>query len=485
MKAYLDIQENFKIEAKKAKDKLPLSVWETYSAFANSDGGTILLGVSEDKDGKLFVTGVINSAKMLSDLWSSLNNNKQISANILKRKDVEVLKSGDLEYIKINVPRAENEIRPIYLNDNIKYSYKRDHSGDYKCTLAEINAMIRDQVVDFDLKALSEFDIGDLDMDSVHRYRNMFNQLKPNNPFNNLPDIGFLERIKALKVIDDIPRPTIAGLMFFGYDYKITNLYPSYFLDYQEKLTDDLNIRYTDRIHSDSGDWSGNIFDFYFRVVGKLTRDIELPFKLKEDNIHRISETSIHVAVREALANCLVNADFNFSRGLVIKKTYTELTFENPGSLRISLEQAHKGGISDPRNSTILQMFNHINVGERAGSGIPKIWQAFKDNNLKEPVLYEKINPNRTFLNLSFEKIVKVDIKTQLHIDARINAHLISGQELKIINYLREYKEITRKEVETILNVGPSRANIILKALMDKNIIKKVGESTATKYIPL
>ena len=217
-------------------------------------------------------------------------------------------------------------------------------------------------------------------MDSVHRYRNMFSQLKEDHIFNSLNDIKFLESIRAIKTIDEIPKLTIAGLLFFGKEYKIVQHFPAYFLDYQERMTDDSDVRYTDRIYSSTGDWSGNIFDFYFRVVGRLLLDIELPFQLQENSVHRISETSMHKAVREGLANCLVNADFTYTRGLVIKKTYNEITFENPGSLRVSIEQAFKGGISDPRNANILHMFNLINVGEKAGSGIPIIKKAFDEN---------------------------------------------------------------------------------------------------------
>jgi len=92
--------------------------------------------------------------------------------------------------------------------------------------------------------------------------------------------------------------------------------FPQYFLDYQEKF--DSKIRWSDRVVSSSGEWSGNIFDFFFKAATKLTSDIKRPFKL--DGIFRVDDTPVHKAVREALVNTLVNADYYGRQGIVIQK---------------------------------------------------------------------------------------------------------------------------------------------------------------------
>ncbi len=98
----------------------------------------------------------------------------------------------------------------------------------------------------------------------------------------------------------------------FGEEYNIVRSYPEYFLDYRELL--DPTTRWSDRLESSSGDWTGNLFDFYFRVYNKLIRNIKTPFKMVGGN--RVDDTPIHKAVREALANCLVNTDFSFPEAL-------------------------------------------------------------------------------------------------------------------------------------------------------------------------
>ena len=65
--------------------------------------------------------------------------------------------------------------------------------------------------------------------------------------------------------------------------------------------------------------------------------------------------------------------DFFLARGVVIKKDTGEIIMENPGSIRTGKDQMLKGGISDPRNKTLMKMFNMIGIGERAGSGVPDI----------------------------------------------------------------------------------------------------------------
>lgn len=87
-------------------------------------------------------------------------------------------------------------------------------------------------------------------------------------------------------------------------------------MDYRETL--DPTIRWKDRLQSSSGEWSGNIFDFYFRVYNKMIKDVKIPFKLVGGV--RVDDMPVHKALREALANCLINTDFYVPRGGLLKR---------------------------------------------------------------------------------------------------------------------------------------------------------------------
>ena len=188
----------------------------------------------------------------------------------------------------------------------------------------------------------------------------------------------------------------------FGDEYNIVRHFPEYFLDYREEL--DPTTRWSDRLRSSSGEWSGNVCDFYFRVYNKIIKDVKVPFKMSGGE--RVDDTPVHKAIREALANCLINADYHGLRGVVIRKEPDKLVLANPGYIRTGKKQMRLGGESDPRNKALVKMFNLINIGERAGSGVPNIFNVWADEGWEEPVIEERFDPDRTVLSLSFKKKV-------------------------------------------------------------------------------
>lgn len=76
-------KENNRIEAKKALGGLPRSIWETYSAFANTLGGVILLGVEEYKDKSLHPVNLPDPEGMVAEFWEIMNHSEKVSVNIL------------------------------------------------------------------------------------------------------------------------------------------------------------------------------------------------------------------------------------------------------------------------------------------------------------------------------------------------------------------------------------------------------------------
>jgi len=318
--------------------------------------------------------------------------------------------------------------------------------------------------------------------ETVKSYRSRHNAVNPDHVWHKLDDEAYLERIGALSIsdVDGKLHPTVAGLLMFGEEYKIRQEYPEYFLDYRELL--DPSIRWTDRIESSSGEWSGNLVDFFFDMERKLLRDIKRPFKL--EGITRVDETAVHKAIREALANCIVNADFNFSRGIVILKNPDSVVIENPGSIIAGKAQMLKGGISEPRNKTIMKMFNLIKIGERAGSGVPDIFDAWEEEGWVPPMVEEQYRPDRTILTLGFEKNgdKKSAIKTGDKKSAIKNGDKI-GKTIKNIEKIREYLvkhgDVKAKDISEYIGLGPSRTRELL-SLMDD--VELIGTNKTRRY---
>lgn len=316
MSRFDSYREDNRREVKKAKGGLPLSLWETYSTFANCDGGVIILGVKENKDGSWAVTGLENSAKLQKDFWDTVNNRNKVSVNLLTDGDVEAFEESGNVILVIHVPKAKREQKPVYINGNMfNGTFRRNWEGDYHCNRSEVLAMLRDQPEETaDMKVLPDMPLDVLNAETVHAYRNRHMVYRSEHVWERLSDAEYLERIGAAKISakDMKLHPTAAGLLMFGEEYKILYEFPEYFLDYREIL--DPTIRWTDRLQSSSGDWTGNLFDFFFRVYGKLVKDLKIPFKL--EGITRVDDTPVHKALREALANCIVNTDFYFPREL-------------------------------------------------------------------------------------------------------------------------------------------------------------------------
>ncbi|NBK91042.1 hypothetical protein D5278_03420 [bacterium 1XD21-13] len=165
----------------------------------------------------------------------------------------------------------------------------------------------------------------------------------------------------------------------------------------------DPSIRWTDRLQSSSGEWSGNLFEFYFRVYNKIIKNVKVPFKMVGGD--RIDDTPVHRALREVLANCLVNTDFFAPRGVVIKQENDILILENPGNIRVGKYQMKLGGQSDPRNKALMKMFNMIDIGERAGSGVPELFTVWEQESWEEPQIQEQMDGvERTIVILSFKQ---------------------------------------------------------------------------------
>ena len=396
-------KDNSQVEAKSAQYALPKSFWETYSSFANTNGGQIILGVSEDKDTKeLSVTGIDNPDAAEKQFWDTINNPQKVSCNILSNNDFNTITTEDGKTVFIiHVPRAMLELRPVYINnDIINGSFKRNHEGDYHMTKEEVSKMLRDACpYSYDQKVYDELPLSVLSDDTITKFRRYHEGHKENHPWSKLPKEQYLLMIgaAAFSESDSVAHPTMAGLLMFGEEHVITRFFPDYFLDYRENL-DPGKVRWTDRVQSISGEWSGNVFDFYLLVNNKLVMDLKVPFKLR--GMERVDNTPLHDAVREAFINCLSNADYFGRCGIVIRKNIDSIVYENPGSIRVGKEQMMRGGISDARNKTIMKMFNLLGYGEKAGSGIPMIIQAAEEFGLPSPEVSENLEFDRTLFTI-------------------------------------------------------------------------------------
>ena len=123
IEAILSAGERVTLECKKAQRSVPNSLWETYSAFANTYGGIILLGVVEhmeehDASKHFEIVGVDDADKIRKDFWNTINSREKVNINLLRDEDVQTIDADGKSVVVINVPRAESTMRPIYTDDS-------------------------------------------------------------------------------------------------------------------------------------------------------------------------------------------------------------------------------------------------------------------------------------------------------------------------------------------------------------------------------
>ena len=389
-------------ECKDAFGGLPDSLWESYSSFANTDGGVILLGVKE-VDRKFSIAGVPKAATLIKRFWDGVNNREKVSVNILFDRHVYSVKCRGRDVVVIEVPRADRRERPVYVGrDVFDGAYRRNGEGDYKCSREAVLAMLRDASdVTADATVLESLTVADLNADSIRHYREEFSRFRPRLAWNKLSDEEFLKKIGAVGRGDDGNlHPNIAGLVCFGDFVTIMHELPNYFLDYRERSSD--SARWGDRVCSSDPTWSGNIVDFFYRIYDKVTSGVKTPFALDE-NDRRIDETDVHEAVREVVANALIHADYHGRQGIVVEKRFNEIQVSNPGTMRISKEVAIEGGRSDPRNAQVFNIFSLIGIGERSGTGLSNLYALWEQHGFSTPIIREEFDPEKTIVNIATE----------------------------------------------------------------------------------
>lgn len=199
--ALVDLGEDQDVEVKSAAGGFPKSAWEIVSAFANTAGGYLVLGVREREKRVLQLQGVSKPEALRQDFWNGHNNAQKLSSPLCRESDFRVVPIAGLKLVVIRIPMASRVQRPVYINGNpLTGSYKRNYEGDYRCTESEVRQMLRDASDEpQDALILEGFGVEDLDRESLTGYRNRFASRDPDHPFLALSDRDFLERLGAFR----------------------------------------------------------------------------------------------------------------------------------------------------------------------------------------------------------------------------------------------------------------------------------------------
>jgi predicted HTH transcriptional regulator len=479
--------ERITLECKKAQTCVPNSLWETYSAFANTYGGTILLGVLENMTEKepqkrFTITGVEDADKIRKDLWNIINSSEKVNINLLHDEDVQIVEVEGKNVIVINVPRADYTIRPIYINNNLsRGTYRRNHEGDYHCKEHELRMMMRDaNEAGNDNLFLEYYTMDDIDIPTLERYRIMFKIDNADHVWNNLDHKDFLTQLGGYVINrkEGTEGLTMAGLLMFGKGLPVRDRFDNLRMDYIDKSDLIGDQRYSDRITYD-GRWENNLFNFIRIVIPRLTRDLPRPFRM--EGVIRKDDTPQHKAVREALTNAIIHADFMLNGILKVEKYDDRFVLTNPGLLKLPVDQIYAGGESKARNQRMQAMLRMIGYGENLGSGFPLILSAWNEKHWLKPELVEQPELMQVKLILHIED--KIDKPLVTHDETKdvlknvqkdvLNE--LSERQLIILNLIKENVHIKIEDMSRMLRVNEKTIRRDLSNLQEKEIIVREG----------
>lgn len=398
--------------------------------------------------------------RLIHEFWEIINDPLKVSVNILSEKDVYIEEVDGDRIVVIRVPRADRAYKPVYVDNDTRNTYRRNGEGDYRCTYEEYQAMVRDAAVQSaDMCLIRAMGVEVLDFESVRSFRQRMKLCRPGHMWESLDNEDFLQKIGAVSADDDGSlHPTSAGLLMFGDREDILREYTDYAMTYREQL--DTEGHWADTI------WDGNVYEFYYWAYNKLQQNVRTPFRL--ENGHRVDDTPVRQALQEALANCLVNADYQGHGGVVVSRGDQEITLSNPGSFRVSLDTAKSGGVSDPRNAAMARMFYLVDVGAYTGGGIPNLYRVWKAEGWPEPVFTERYSPDRVLLSLRMTNCKSGGEGAAG--EKNISLGALSQRQL-LIDYLTDHPASDLLELSKALGLNLSRTQSLLQQLVEENVV--------------
>ncbi len=479
--------EHIHLECKKAEPTLPNSVWETYSSFANTDGGLILFGIEEhmkeaDFGRRFTFVPIKNPAQRIKDFWNTINSDK-VSSNILVDANVGTCEINGTTIIWINVPQANYKQRPVYINGNpLKGTFKRNYEGDYHCTEEEVKSMMRDASDSGnDGGLLNGYTMEDIDLNALRSYRIEFEHRNPDHVWNGDDDQTFLKNMEGYAV-DRVTGKgwlTTAGLLMFGKGLAVRERFGNIRMDYIDESNLLPGSRWSDRLTYD-GMWENNLYNFMRQVMPKLVSGLRRPFRL--EGMVRIDDTPVHKAIREAVVNMIIHSDYMITGVLKIVKTDKGFIFSNPGGLRLPVRTIYEGGHSVARNPRIQTFFRMIGAGDNIGSGFPTILNAWGEENWRKPDLSEDTELHQVDLKLWMISLMPQECTEHLQsLFSQAYSHL-SRDEQVILGTAFLEGTVTNSRMQSILDLHSTEIGRILSWLVDSKMLIANRKGRWTSY---
>ena len=400
--------------------------------FANTNGGTVYIGIEDNG----IIVGVDDEDKIILQLNSMIRDSIKPDITMFVKYEAIILE--DKKVIAIKVQRGTD--RPYYLgNKGLKPAgvYVRNGTSTDPASEANIRKMIKET-----------------DGDSFENMRS----LEQNLSFN-----ATNEQFKKRNIVFNEAKMKSLGL--FLKDGEYSNV--AFLLSDQCTATiKTATFNGTDKLNfQDRKEYSGSLFEQMENVYQYL--EMRNKKRASFNGLYRIDTLDYPLdALREALLNCLVHRDYSFSASTLISVYDDRIEFVSVGGLPdgINLDDILLG-ISACRNPKLAAIFYRLELIEAYGTGIPKIMSSYKDTGFEPKIEVTNNAFKITLPNLNYS----IDEQTET-------------EDNRIVAFIDKNGFITRKDVEELLGISQTSANRILKDMVDKSVLYRIGNGKSIKY---
>lgn len=470
------------VEVKRARDKLPKSTHETLSAFANTKGGVLILGLDE-KSGFRAV-GVSDAAKLVADLGSWCSEFEPPIRAVITTRTFE-----SVDLIVAEIPETLPVDKPCHVKSMGVYqgSFIRVGDGDRRMTQYEILALMASKgQPQEDLEPVPRTSSDDLD---VHLANAFLAQLRRHRPYR-YADMGDHEALTRMRVLvkdeDGHERLSLGGLLALG--------------DYPQEHFPQLMLSFVHYPETTGGSMqTGERFLDNVVIEGPIPVMVRDALQALKRNMKRraiiqgIGRTDVweypEVALREALVNALVHRDLaGHARGTQVQVAMypDRLVIQNPGGLfgAVTIDNLEDSPPSAARNSILMDILQEVpipgigqSVCEKRGSGIQDMLQALRAAHMGPPTFTDRLSsfkvvfPNHTLL----------DSETVDWING-LREHGLTNSQCIGLALLRFGEALTNPRYRAATGVDSRVATSELQDLVARELAVQEGVRRSTRY---
>jgi ATP-dependent DNA helicase RecG len=469
-------------EVKRAQGGIPATLWESITAFANAEGGIVVLGVDE-KHG-FDIVGVNDAGAVEAAIGAICS---ELEPPI--RADISTVSIGQKNVVVIAVPKLPRDRRPCYKRSLGPWAGSRYRvaDGDRKLTDYEVSLLLANRKEqNHDLRPIVQARKTDLDADSLQAFLGRVREIKA-TIFSRIPDDDVLRMMNIIVDHEGEMVPTLAGLLAFG-------IYPQQF----EPQLDITFISFPTPTPGELGP-RGERFTENQSIDGSIPVMAKECIRILKRNMRRRSIVTgffrtdeweyPEEVLREALTNALVHRDYSeTARGMQVQvEMYPDrLVVRNPGGLYgpVDVDSLGTSNASSTRNRALLKILEDTPLAgghmmcENRGSGIARMRFVMSEAGMEPPTFRDLIS---TF-EAEFPNHTLVD-QEAIEWLGSLSGEPLSRAQMTALVIMRQGKPLTNSGYRAATGVGDSRtASKELKDLVERGLVVQFGTRGGTSY---